>query len=143
MPKPTRRTALGVLAAIALAISGCAGVQESVALEQFDYFVHGFVRAVRWGQFEKARAYMAPGADAPEPSALKGVKVSDASLGPAKLSEDGTRITCPVTFRYYRTDTMVERTQTVEQVWRYDAETRSWALESGFPTFSSSLSPSG
>ena len=81
---------------------------------------------------------MAPGAEAPEPEALKGVKVSDGRLGPATLSEDGNRITCPATFRYYRTDTMVERTQTVVQVWRYDPEAGTWLMESGFPTFSSS-----
>jgi hypothetical protein len=136
------RVAMGVFVAIVLSVSGCAGLRNSVEMEQFDRRCRGFVRAVRWGQFEEARAYMAPGADAPTPAALKGVKVSDSRLGPAVMSEDGLRITCPVTFRYYRTDTMVEHSQTVDQVWRYDPEARAWFLESGFPTFSPAFSPS-
>jgi hypothetical protein len=131
-----RRTPLGVFAAIFLLISGCAGLQNSVGLEKFDYRVHGFVRAVRWGQFEEAKAYLSPGAEAPAPAVLKSVKVSDSSIGAAELSEDGNRITCPVTFRYYRTGTMVERTETLDQVWQYDPDAGTWFLERGFPAFS-------
>jgi hypothetical protein len=93
---------------------------------------------VRWGQFERAAAYLATDVPSPDPAALKGVKVSDINTGPATMSGDGMRITCPVTYRYYRTDALVEHSQTLEQVWRYDPKARTWFLESGFPVFSPS-----
>lgn len=134
------KTTLIVLAAVlaaALAASGCARLQKKFSTDDFDTRAGTLYRAIRWGEFEKAFALMAPEADRPDPSLLRQVKVTDYRPGPYEVSADATRITQPVTFRYYRSDTLVERTTQVETHWRYEPEAGQWFLESGFPTFSS------
>lgn len=133
-----KTTVLTLALAAGFLAGGCASIQQTVSSEQFDLRSKYFVRAIRWGELDKLPSFFAPGSELPDFAPLEAVKVTDAKAGPWKVTTDGMHITQSLTFKYYRTDTLVERTQTVDQVWRYDPERHAWFLKSGFPSFSSS-----
>ena len=132
-----RKTAIVLLAGV-LAAAGCSGMKESYRSSQFETRSFELVRAIRWGEYEMAVAFLAKEAEAPDPDIFQAVKISDYKTGAYQISEDAMRITQPVTFRYYRTDIYIERSTTVEMVWQYDTDRGDWFLLNGFPSFSSS-----
>ena len=129
-----RKTAIVLLAAV-LTAAGCTAMKESYRSSQFETRSFDLVRAIRWGEYEMAVAFLAKEAEAPDPDIFQAVKISDYKTGAYQISEDAMRITQPVTFRYYRTDIYIERSTTVEMVWQYDADKGDWFLRSGFPSF--------
>ncbi|MCF8053219.1 MAG: hypothetical protein K9L59_18435 [Desulfobacterales bacterium] len=129
-----RKTVIVLLTAV-LAVAGCAGMRESYRSSQFETRSFELVRAIRWGEYEMAVAFLDKEAEAPDPEIFQAVKISDYKTGAYQISEDAMRITQPVTFRYYRTDIYTERSTTVEMVWKYDTDRGDWFLLSGFPSF--------
>ncbi len=132
-----RKTAMVMTAAV-MAAAGCAGMQKSYRSSQFETRSFEFLRAVRWGYYERAVAYVAKEAETPAPDIFETLHFSNYKTGDWQISEDAMRVTQPVTFHYYRTDNYTERSTTVEMVWQYDADRGDWFLVSGFPAFSSS-----
>ena len=129
-----KRIALALVAGLVLA--GCASIQKTASSEQFDLRSWAFLRAIRWGDIEKLPVFFAPDVDFPQRAALEEVRVTDVDAGPWQVTSDAMHITQSVTFKYYRTDTLVEKSLTADQVWRYDPDAHNWFLESGFPAFS-------
>jgi hypothetical protein len=129
-----RKTVMVLLAAV-LAAAGCAGMKESYRSNQFETRSFELVRAIRWGEYEMAVAFLSRGTEAPDPDIFQKVKISDYKTGAYQVSADAMRITQPVTFRYYRTGIYIERSTTVEMVWQYQPEDNNWFLVSGFPSF--------
>jgi hypothetical protein len=131
-----KTTLLTLALAIGFLAGGCASIQQTLSSEQFDLRSKYFVRAIRWGEIDKLPAFFAPGAELPDFAPLEEIKVTDAEAGPWKVTTDGMHITQSLSLKYYRTDTLVERSLTSDQLWRYDPERHAWFLESGFPQFS-------
>ena len=132
---PHLRKSMIALLAASLAAASCAGMQKSYRSSQFETRSFDLVRAIRWGEYEMAVAFMAREAAAPDPEIFQAVKLSDYNTGAYQISDDAMRITQPVTFRYYRTDSYIERSTTMEMVWQYDTDRGDWFLRSGFPSF--------
>ena len=134
---PHLRKILMVLLVATLAAAGCAGTQSKIRSNQFESRSWDLLRAIRWGDYDRAVACIAQEAEPLDPALFEAVKVSDYKAGAWRISDDAMRMEQPVTFRYYRVDAPVERSTTVEMVWRYDPDERNWFLVSGFPAFSS------
>jgi len=130
---PRRRT----LAALAAALlgAGCAGFWSVADTDgSFVDAVRTYTKMVRWGEYERAAAFVAP--DKRERFTeitrdLEGYRFTDYELGPVRYGEAGAHARVHVTYRYYDEATLVEEVIEEEQTWRSDGF-ESWHVEPAF-----------
>ena len=132
-----RLLAAAVLAFAALAFVGCASQgREANALDREQYAWSG---AIRWGDVDVAVAMLDPKtrAEAP-PSAIeleryKQVQISAyRELGASRDVAAGTAAR-DIEIGVVNRHTLAERTVRYREVWRWDAEARTWYITSGLP----------
>jgi hypothetical protein len=129
---------LALVAALALALPGCARLKEDNRRIAFEHTSNGYREAIRWGYFHAAAGFLAPDArDGVDPAALDNVRVTGYEVvRPAKLGsgEDTEQL---VQIDYVLRDSQRLRKLLDRQRWRYDDADKAWYLRSGLPAFSS------
>ncbi len=66
---------------------------------------------------------------------LKKIKVISYELLSVKVSQDRLMVKQTVEISYYNIDSMLVRTLTDNQLWKYETEEKTWYLHSDFPDF--------
>ncbi len=125
------------LVVLFLWLAGCAGITGQARTQKFDDMLRLYERSMRWSEYEKAFALVAP-ADAkmPDFEHLKGIKITTYDpLGAPQTSPDKMRVTQIVEIRYVYISRMVERRMVDRQVWEYAEKDGRWYLRSEFPKF--------
>lgn len=123
----------GLLAVMVLLAAGCVslsdplGRQDALNLAQKQY-----TEAIRWGYFERARAFIEPAHRAEfeqlEPL-FEDIRFTDFEIGEIEGDENEAQVT--VTYRGYAEATQVERTFRERQHWkRVDALANQWHVQS-------------
>lgn len=131
--KPLRVLA-PVLALLLVTACGSMGAQRNPR----DQTLYTYVSAVRWSDFEAARAFLDPETVRTRPVTdfemerykqfqVAGYEVKSASEPAEGLYEQ------VVELRVVNRNTQVERVVTDRQTWRWDAEAKRWWLVSGLP----------
>jgi hypothetical protein len=115
----------------------------------FDPFDHGddfqaarmrFTQYVRWGEFERAAALVAPDARADflESAATLGqVRFTDYEVVDEQIADGFETATVQVVYRAYRLDTMIERSVLIEQEWSRSDD--GWQVRPRFAEVSAAL----
>ena len=117
---------------------GCAGMKEKTREAIFEKTSREYRLAIRWGDYERAAAFVKPGKDQvpPDVKGLKDVRVTDYEEKQVKMeASDRLRIKNTVEIRYYRESNPVERSLSETQVWEYEPNIEKWVLTSGLPKF--------
>ncbi len=119
--------------ACGLALSACSHDYQLMRMEEQ---LNGYGGAIRWSLFKRAMDYFADSPmAAPDWRALQKVKVTSYQPIFRDSLSDGKIVLQSVEIRYLPPDSVVEKTLTDEQRWRYDEEKGRWLLETGLPKF--------
>lgn len=124
-----------VVCAVAL-LAGCATLQRRGAL--LDQTVEAYGAALRWGDFEGARAYVDPAVRAAHPLTPQRKAQYD-SVRVAEYEAAGQHATGPDTIEQAaQISLIVKSSQAVytivdHQTWRWDSSAHRWWLETGLP----------
>lgn len=99
---------------------------------------NGYQTALRWGYYENAYAYIDPKQrrDQSLPAVLEGLRLTgyDVIQSPTLREGDDKAIQI-VEIEYLHEDRQVVKKLKDRQVWRYDADKKTWWLTSGLPAF--------
>lgn len=66
---------------------------------------------------------------------LRKTKVTSYELLDREISKDKLLARQSVEIKYYKLDSMIEKTLIDTQVWEYDREEKTWRLQGGLPDF--------
>jgi hypothetical protein len=117
---------------------GCATYETEKKMNRYDYTIHQYEKAIRWGSYDVANSFRKPdeeGGHAPDFEWLKQFAVTSYEVVNQNISEDRNEAQLTVDIRYYDKDTMKERQLVDRQRWRWDAESDVWILEGPLPAF--------
>ncbi|MFD2112313.1 hypothetical protein [Thiorhodococcus fuscus] len=150
-PKSTRLrrhalTAGGYALVILLMTTGCGSIKKDKMAITLQTATHGYQSALRWGYFESAYAFVDPDQrkNTPMPPSLTGLRLTGYDVvqppGVQKKDkededEDSAIATQIVHIEYLYEDRQVVKSLTDRQIWRWDAEKKTWWLTSGLPAF--------
>jgi hypothetical protein len=121
---------------------------------RFDIFDHGddfenarirFTQYVRWGEFERAAALVAPESreEFLESAATLGqVRFTDYEILDERIEDGFKTATVQVVYRAYRIDTMIERSVLVVQEWSRESG-EGWQVRPRFAEVSAALRGNG
>lgn len=120
---------------LALLLGGCAA--NSNREELFDSQTRAYGSTIRWGNYDVANAFRKQAEDTTRKqlAGLKKFHVTSYEVVGAHPSDDGNTMLLTVSIKYYRDDSMVERTLTDQQRWHYDAKDKRWLLLGPLPAF--------
>ena len=122
-----------------LLILGCASLEEEKEnWMKFDDTTRGYLRALRWGEYEAAYGFKRlPGINdkLPDFQDLSDVRVTSYRVKQTVISEDEMIVMQIVDFQYYRMRNVTVRTITDRQKWEYDKDKERWYLLSDMPNF--------
>ena len=124
---------LGVL------IFGCAGLQtEKGKMDLFDRTSRAYDRALRWGQYEEAFAFIkmtAPDSPAPDFEDYRQIRVTAYKVKQTIIDESYSKVMRIVDIQYYRMSNVTVKNLTHHQKWEYDEAEDRWYLISELPVF--------
>jgi type II secretory pathway pseudopilin PulG len=116
---------------------GCAVVEKDRRALALQAATNGYQSALRWGYYETALGFLHPdqrkSGELPEAFAQLRVTGYDVTQPPVVQPDDSA--TQVVVIDYLFEDTQVVKHLTDRQVWRWDASTNTWWLDSGLPRF--------
>jgi uncharacterized protein YceK len=135
-----RRVLVPLVTVSLLALGGCATDQRKDSLTTT---LNAYASTVRWGDFNQAQQFVDPKVREAHPvsslemARYQQYKVSgyDEGNGPVPNGQFEMRQTVQISL--VNQNTQSERTVTDHQVWRYDADSKHWYLESGLPDIGS------
>lgn len=134
---PNRTSArLGVLVACLLA--GCNPIKQDRLTDTLQKATSGYQNALRWGYFENAYSYIHPErrGKALSPETLEGLRLTGYDvIQPPVMNAEAETATQIVAIDYLYEDRQVVKRLKDRQLWRYDAEKKTWWLDSGLPAF--------
>lgn len=122
----------------ALLLSACTSVGDSKKAITLDQATRYYERAIRWVDFNAANSLrrLEGSADyTPSPETLKRIKVTSYETVRATAADDNSTMNIEVEIIYYNEDTMKLVTLTDNQVWKYDADIKSWYITTPLPAF--------
>ena len=126
------------LTLLLLLFTGCSTVDEKKKSMTLQSTIRAYESTIRWGDFETAYGFIRlddadnPG---PDPSTLKGIKVTSYTSTISSVSEDGTEAQVVAEIRYYNDRRMSVVDLTDRQTWRFETETGRWYLAVPLPDF--------
>ena len=120
---------LMVFLLVLVVAGGCATSADRQ--DRLDRTLRAYGKAVRWGRFDAAAAFLAPGA--PLAALPPGLRVTGYEVLSGRWEDGGRRWRQRVRIRYYSEEDARERTLEREQSWVYDEAAGRWRLESGLP----------
>jgi hypothetical protein len=107
-------------------------------MNMFDEVAWSFKDSMRWSDFEAAnqlRKDALTESNPPDFKKLKNVRVTSYEVKQIIPMDNKLKVHQVVEINYYKTDNMIEKTLTYDQLWEYDAENESWSLKSRLPDF--------
>lgn len=128
---------LAVLLMLAF-LAGCSQYKAEKKRNRYDYTIHQYEKAIRWGSYEIANTYRDPEREMdqePDFEHMKQFAVTHYELLSEKFTNDYTISDMTIAIRYYNKQTMTEREVVDKQIWIWDAEKEIWYLDSPLPTF--------
>ena len=117
--------------------SGCGAIKKDKMAVSLQAATHGYQSALRWGYYESAYAFVDPEQreDKPMPPNLTGLHLSGYDVvQPPSIKDDDTA-TQIVQIEYLYENRQVVKSLTDRQLWRWDADKKTWWLTSGLPKF--------
>ncbi len=127
-----------LVALLAAALVGCNPVKEDKMSDTLQDALNGYQKALRWGYFDNAFAYLDPKQrnDKPMPAVLEGLRLTGYDvIQPAVVKEEKMTAMQLVEIEYVYEDQQVVKKLKDRQIWHYDEKKKSWWLESGLPNF--------
>ena len=121
-----------------LLVLGCASMQAGEKMSQFDETSRGYIRAIRWGDYEAAYAFkkLTDQEDVlPDFEDYRSVKVTNYKVKQTIISKDRSKIIQIVDFQYYRMKDVTVKNHIDRQKWEYDEAQEKWFLQSDLPPF--------
>jgi len=97
-----------------------------------------FKDSIRWSDFETAnqlRKDALTESNPPDFKKLKNVRVTSYEVKQIIPMDNKSKVRQIVEINYYKTDNMIEKTLTYDQLWEYDAKNENWSLKSRLPDF--------
>lgn len=128
---------LVVLVLLAL-LAGCSQYKSEKKRNRYDYTIHQYEKAIRWGSYEIANTYRNPNRkmdQEPDYEHLKQFAVTHYELLSEKFTDDYTVSDMTISIRYYNKLSMTERELVDHQVWIWDDEKEIWYLDAPLPAF--------
>ncbi|UCC55408.1 MAG: hypothetical protein JSU75_08525 [Gammaproteobacteria bacterium] len=126
------------LALLLLLVTGCGTVDDKKKSMTLQSTIRAYESTIRWADFEAASSFINPEVvtePGPDPSVLKGIKVTSYVSTISGVSEDGTEAHVVAEIQYYNDRSMSVMVLTDQQIWRYDAEVKKWYLAVPLPAF--------
>lgn len=119
-------------------VAGCPNLSNVKQMNMFDQVTWSFKDSIRWSDFETAnqlRKDALTESNPPDFKKLKNIMVTSYEVKQIIPMNNKLKIIQIVEINYYKTDNMIEKTLTYDQLWEYDAENESWSLRSRLPDF--------
>jgi hypothetical protein len=119
-------------------VVGCSSFSNMKQMNMFDEVAWSFKDSMRWSDFEAAnqlRKDALTESNPPDFKKLKNVRVTSYDVKQIIPMDNKLKVHQVVEINYYKTDNMIEKTLTYDQLWEYDAENESWSLKSRLPDF--------
>lgn len=115
-------------------LSSCAMSPD--AMETLDSSVRSYERAIRWGDFTRAKSFHknAPILSDLERRRMKFYRVTDYSVLRHDTPDEYNSLLL-VEVKYYKNDLPVIKTISAKQHWKREKESKIWYLDSPFPKF--------
>ena len=139
LPSADRRLQSVIAGALAVAmLVGCNPVKQDRMTDTLQNATNGYQNALRWGYFENAYSYLPPDRrdEAISPEILEGLRLTGYDvIQPPVMNAESETATQVVAIDYLYEDRQVVKQLKDRQLWRYDAEKKTWWLESGLPAF--------
>ena len=123
---------------LALALSGCAAVDDSKKTITYDKALWKYETAIRWVDFGTAnslRRLEDNAAYSPTPETLQHIKVTSYNVVNKVMSEDHAEVQLAVEIVYYNDRSMKLITIVDNQVWKYDPAIKNWYITTPLPPF--------
>ena len=119
-------------------VAGCPNLSNVKQMNMFDQVTWSFKDSIRWSDFEAAnqlRKDAQTESNPPDFKKLKNVRVTSYDVKQIIPMDNKLKIRQIVEINYYKTDNMIEKTLTYDQLWEYDAKNENWSLKSRLPDF--------
>lgn len=129
---------VSIVALAAAMLVGCNPVKQDRMTDTLQNATNGYQNALRWGYFENAYGYIHPDrrGEALSPEALEGLRLTGYDvIQPPVMNSEAETAAQIVAIDYLYEDRQVVKQLKDRQLWRYDAEKKTWWLESGLPAF--------
>jgi hypothetical protein len=126
------------VALAALMLIGCNPIKQDRLTDTLQNVTNGYQNALRWGYFENAYSYIHPDrrGDTRSSENLDGLRLTGYDvIQPPVMNAESETATQVVAIDYLYEDRQVVKQLKDRQLWRYDAEKKTWWLESGLPAF--------
>ena len=123
---------------LALALSGCAAVDDSKKTITYDKALWKYETAIRWVDFSTAnslRRLEDSSAYTPDPNTLRNIKVTSYKVINKTESEDHAEVRLTVEIIYYNDRSMKLATIIDNQIWKYDPAIKGWYITTPLPPF--------
>jgi hypothetical protein len=123
---------------LVLLLLGCGTVQRWGRGTDLEKSTHNYGIAIRWGQYEVAKAFIRDPevrAETLSFEAFKKIKVTSYEVLRREMSEDQLFAEQIVEIEYYLEGYMKEKKIIDNQIWEYDQKEKRWYLKTGLPDF--------
>ena len=123
---------------VALLLSACTAVGDSKKAITLDQATRHYERAIRWVDFNAADSLRRLEGNAqytPSRDTLKHIKVTSYETVNITAVDDNSTMKILVEIVYYNDDSMKLVTLTDSQIWKYDADNKSWYITTPLPAF--------
>ena len=123
---------------LALALSGCAAVDDSKKSITLDKALWKYETSIRWVDFGTAntlRRLEDSSAYSPKPETLQHIKVTSYNVFNTITSEDHAEVRLAVEIVYYNDRSMKLITIIDNQIWKYDPVIKGWYITTPLPPF--------
>jgi hypothetical protein len=123
---------------LVLLIVGCAGIETRKQMSLFDETSRAYGRAIRWGQFEEAFAFIRladKDDNLPDFAEYRQIRVTSYKIKKTRIAEDFSKVLQIVDIQYYRMSNVTVKNFIDRQKWEYNEEEDRWYLTSELPDF--------
>jgi len=130
-----KKSTLFLIVISILSLSSCSMTPD--AADSFSKTAKAYEKAIRWGDFNYARALQLKPDKISDSKRrrLKGVRVTSYKTISRNMAPDFSQVELLVDIRYYIDTSAVERVISDLQKWVYNKKNAVWKLETSFPDF--------
>jgi PBP1b-binding outer membrane lipoprotein LpoB len=119
-------------------VAGCSNYANMKQMNMFDEVTTSFKYSMNWSDFEAAnqlRKEARTESNPPDFKKLKNVRVTSYEVKRIIPMDNKLKVRQIVEINYYKSDNMIEKTLTHDQLWEYDTADKIWYLKGRFPDF--------
>ena len=123
---------------LAVALNGCATIENQTRSTQLGHRAKLFVKAVRWGEFQVA-ADMLRRRDGErtslDPKAYEGIRVTSETYALAASDPGATEASMSAEFEYTRGQSVSLKKLRYDALWWFEPESKQWFIDGSLPEF--------